>query len=114
MANENEYVPDRQDVIWLQFQPQAGREQAGRRPALVLSPAEYNRKTSLAIVLPITSQIKGYPWEVRLPEGLDVSGVILADQVRSLDWRARNAAKMSRVPPDVLDEVKRKLNVLLP
>lgn len=79
------YIPDRGDIIWLDFNPQAGREQANRRPALVLSPAEYNGKVRLALLCPITSKVKGYPFEVAIPEGLPVSGVVLADQVKSLD-----------------------------
>ncbi|OGL44051.1 MAG: mRNA-degrading endonuclease, partial [Candidatus Schekmanbacteria bacterium RBG_13_48_7] len=84
-------IPDRGDVVWLTFNPHAGHEQSGRRPALVLSPASYNSKTGLAIINPITNQIKGYPFEVAIPEGFAVSGVVLSDQVKSLDWCARNA-----------------------
>ncbi len=86
-----EYVPDRGDVIWLQFNPQAGHEQAGRRPALVISPKAYNRKVGLLICCPITNQKKGYPFEVNLPEGIGITGVILSDQVKSLDWKVRQA-----------------------
>jgi mRNA interferase MazF len=85
------YIPARGDIIWLTFNPQAGHEQAGRRPALVLSPSEYNEKVWLAILCPITSQIKGYPFEVEIPDGLPVTGVVLADQGKSLDWKARQA-----------------------
>lgn len=81
------FVPDRGEVVWLTFDPQAGHEQAGRRPALVLSPAAYNGKVGLALVCPITSRIKDFPFEVHLPEGLPVSGAILADQLMNLDWR---------------------------
>src|SRR5215218_2502163 len=94
-------VPDRGDVVWLDFNPQTGHEQAGRRPALVLSPVAYNRKVGLALVCPITSQVKGYPFEVQMPEGTEVAGVILADQVKSLDWRARRAKVVERVEPGV-------------
>src|SRR2546425_1274360 len=80
-------VPDAGDLVWLSFDPQAGHEQSGRRPALVLSPASYNGKSGLALVCPITSRVKGYPFEVSLPEGSKFAGVILADQLRSLDWR---------------------------
>ncbi len=79
------YVPDCGDAIWLTFSPQTGHEQAGRRPALVLSPGVYNSKVGLAILCPVTDQAKGYPFEVRIPDGLEVAGVILADQVKSLD-----------------------------
>jgi mRNA interferase MazF len=107
------YVPDRGDIVWLAFTPQSGREQAGRRPAVVLTPARYNEKVSLAVCCPITSQVKGYPFEVALPEGLPVSGVVLADQVKSLDWRTRGAALACRVPPGVLEETLLKLGALL-
>jgi mRNA interferase MazF len=107
------YVPQRGDVIWITLNPQAGHEQAGRRPAVVLSPAAYNGKVGLALLCPITSQVKGYPFEVRIPEGLPARGVILADQVKSLDWRARQAERMCTLPPDVITEVLAKLGVLL-
>jgi len=89
------YVPERGDLVWLTFNPQAGHKQAGRRPAVVLSPKAYNGKVGLALFCPITSQVKGYPFEVRLPEGLPVSGSILADQVKSLDWQARQIERIS-------------------
>ena len=85
------YVPNRGDVVWIDFNPQTGHEQAGRRPAIVLSPSAYNGKVGLAILCPITNQAKGYPFEVPIPTGLAVKGVILADQVKSLDWQSRNA-----------------------
>jgi mRNA interferase MazF len=107
------YVPDRGDLVWLDFDPQAGREQAGHRPALVLSPAVYNRAVGLALMCPVTSQVKGYPFEVRLPPDLHVSGVVLADHVKSLDWLASQARRAGRVPPDVLSEVLGKLRTLL-
>jgi len=107
------YVPRRGDVVWITLSPQAGHEQAGRRPAVVLSPAAYNDKVGLAIFCPITSQIKGYPFEVLIPKGLDVSGVILADQVKSLDWRARNAELICTLPAETVTEVLRKLGTLL-
>ena len=88
----SDYAPARGDVVWMHFDPQAGREQAGRQPALVLSPEAYNRRVGLALCCPITSQVKGYPFEVSLPAGLDVAGVVLADQLKSLDWRRRRAA----------------------
>ena len=107
------YVPQRGDVIWITLDPQAGHEQAGRRPAVVLSPGAYNGKAGLAILCPITSQVKGYPFEVRIPGGLPVRGVVLADQVKSLDWKARQAERMCTLPPDVIAEVLAKLGVLL-
>ena len=108
------YYPQQRDLIWLDFNPQLGREQANRRPALVLSPSEYNRKVQLAIVCPITNQIKGYPFEVLLPEGLAVSGVILADQIKSFDWRSRNAEFICQAPIVTGEQVVNKLNILLP
>lgn len=108
-----QYVPDRGDAIWLMFNPQAGSEQSGHRPALVLSPAAYNRKTGLMICCPITSRPKGYPFEVVLPGGLSVTGVVLADQVKNLDWKARQAIFIVQVPDAVVEEVLAKLNTLL-
>jgi mRNA interferase MazF len=107
------YVPDRGDLIWLSFDPQAGREQAGRRPALVLSPASYNGLIGLAFVCPITSQVKGYPFEVRLPSGLPVTGVVLADHLRNIDWQARRADPIGTAPASVVDEVLDRISPLL-
>lgn len=107
------YVPRRSDVVWLSFEPQAGHEQAGRRPALVVSPEAYNSKVGLALVCPVTSHKKGYPFEVDIPAGLDVRGVVLADQLKSLDWRVRRAEFLARVPSEVMDEVIGKLRVLI-
>ncbi len=107
------YIPDRGDVIWISLQPQAGHEQAGRRPAVVLSPSAYNRSAGLAVLCPITSQVKGYPFEVLIPEGLNVRGVVLSDQVKSLDWRARHAEPIGRLPSDVTEEILAKLGALL-
>ena len=107
------YAPERGDVVWLTLNPRVGHEQAGRRPALVCSPAAYNRRVGLAIFCPITSQAKGYPFEVLLPEGLGIGGVILADQVKSLDWRARQAEFICAVPEDIVAETLRKLILLL-
>jgi mRNA interferase MazF len=103
------YVPSRGDVVWLEFNPQAGHEQAGRRPALVVSPREYNGRVGLALLCPITSREKGYPFEVPLPAGLAATGVILADQVKSLDWRARRASLACTAPEGVLGEVVARL-----
>lgn len=107
------YCPKRGDVVWLSFAPQAGHEQAGHRPALTLSPEAYNRKVGLALFCPITSHIKGYPFEVTLPAGLKATGVVLSDQVKSLDWQARSAQFCCRIPEATLEEVRRKLDVLL-
>ena len=107
------YTPIRGDVVWLTFTPQAGHEQAGRRPALVLSPGSYNGKVGLAICCPITTQVKGYPFEVRMPPGLTVGGVVLSDQVKSLDWRAREARFICRLPGATTAEVLEKLGTLL-
>jgi mRNA interferase MazF len=107
------YVPMQGDIVWVDFNPQSGHEQAGRRPALVLSATEYNRKVGLMICCPLTNQVKGYPFEVAMKGVKSVSGVALADQIKSLDWRARNAEKKARVPAKVLAEVIAKTNALL-
>ncbi len=107
------YVPDRGDAVWLTFDPQAGHEQAGRRPALVISPKSYNGRTGLAILCPVTSQVKGYPFEVVVPAGLPIDGAVLSDQVRSLDWRARRASRICRLPVVTVDEVVGKLQTLI-
>ena len=107
------FVPDAGDLVWLTFEPQAGHEQAGRRPALVLSPRSYNQKSGLALACPVISQVKGYPFEVQVPSGCGVSGAILADHLKSLDWSVRRAAKIGRIPPPTLDEVLAKLAPLL-
>lgn len=107
------YVPDTGDLIWLDFNPQVGREQAGRRPAIVLSPRAYNDKASLALVCPVTSRVKGYPFEVPLPKSLPISGVILADHLKSLDWRERRAEKAGRAPKQVVEGVLDRLAPLL-
>ncbi|MFV9504588.1 MAG: endoribonuclease MazF [Oscillochloridaceae bacterium umkhey_bin13] len=107
------YIPRRGEIVWLNFTPQIGSEQAGRRPALVLSPGNYNGKVGLAIFCPITNQRKGYPFEVDLPDDLPVTGVVLADQVKSLDWRSRNAQFACDVPEAVMLEVLQKVSTLL-
>ncbi len=106
-------VPDRGDVVWITLVPQAGHEQVGRRPAVVLSPAAYNGKVGLALMCPITSRIKGYPFEVVLPVGLPVTGVVLSDQVKSLDWRARRAEQICALPRLAVSEILQKLAALL-
>ncbi len=100
-------------MVWVSLSPQAGHEQAGRRPALVLSPIEYNERVGLALMCPVTSKVKGYPFEVTLPEDLEIGGVVLADQVKSLDWRVRRAECACTVPQSVMNEVLGKLNALL-
>ena len=107
------FVPGRSDIVWLNFTPQVGHEQAGHRPALVLSPVEYNSKTNLALLCPITSRVKGYPFEVSLPSGSPVQGVVLADQIKSLDWNARDARLECRTMPQVVNEVLEKVKLLL-
>jgi mRNA interferase MazF len=107
------YCPKRGDVVWLSFTPQTGHEQAGHRPALTLSPESYNKKTGLAIFCPMTIQVKNYPFEVAVSSGDKIPGVILSDQVKSLDWRARGARFYFRAPESVLSEVSSKLSALL-
>ncbi len=107
------FVPDAGDFVWLTFDPQAGREQAGRRPALVLSPKIYNAKSGLALACPITNHAKGYPFEVAVPTGQGTTGVILADHLKSIDWKARHAEPLGRCTDDVMGEVRAKLAALL-
>lgn len=106
-------APERGDLVWLDFDPQAGHEQSGHRPAMVLSRELYNRKAGLALVCPVTSHAKGYPMEVALPPGLKVQGVILADQLKTVDWRARRASHIGRAPDGVVVEVLAKVLALL-
>ncbi|WP_333586342.1 endoribonuclease MazF [Phenylobacterium sp.] len=105
------YVPDRGDIVWLQFDPQAGHEQAGHRLALVLSPARYNAARGMLICCPMTSRIKGYPFEVVVTE--DPPSAVLADQIKSLDWRARHATRKAKAPPEVVAEVQGKISALI-
>jgi mRNA interferase MazF len=107
------YVPDTGDFIWMTFDPQAGREQAGRRPALVLSPRAYNTRSGLAIVCPVTTQQKGYPFEVAIPPGNRATGAILADHLKSVDWKVRRAEKLGRCPEEAMEEVRARLAPLL-
>ena len=107
------FVPDAGDLVWLTFDPQAGREQAGRHPALVLSPKIYNAKSGLAIACPITSQVKGYPFEVAVPAGQGAAGVILVDHLKSIDWKAQRAERLGRCAPEVIEEVRSRLAPLL-
>lgn len=108
-----QYIPDRGDVVWISLNPQAGHEHTGRRPAVVLSPHDYNSRTSLAIFCPITSAIKGYPFEVIIPDNPAIKGVILSDQVKSLDWKARDAEFICDLDNSTLNEVLSKLKSLL-
>ena len=107
------YVPDAGDLVWLTFDPQADHEQRGRRPALILSPRIYNAKTRLAIACPITSHVKGYPFEVELPADGTITGVVLADHVKNLDWDARRVVFEAKAPAEVLSEVRERLRALL-
>lgn len=113
MRLKGEYVPEQGDAVWITLDPQAGHEQAGRRPALVLSPSAYNGRVGLALLCPITTQVKGYPFEVPLPAGLPVAGVVGADQVKSLDWRARKATRIAAVPKEIVTQVVTRLQTLL-
>jgi mRNA interferase MazF len=108
-----EYVPDCGDLVWLDFSPQTGREQVGRRPALILSPRIYNEKAGLAVACPVTNHAKGYPFEVELRSSPKLKGVILADHVKSLDWRQRAAQRIGRISPVQLEEVRDCLRALL-
>ena len=107
------YVPDAGDLVWVTFDPQAGHEQRGRRPALILSPKSYNSRARLAIACPITSQVKGYPFEVPLPPDGAISGVVLADQVKNIDWQARRVEFGAKASAEILTDVRERLRVLL-
>lgn len=107
------YVPDAGDLVWLTFDPRAGHEQRGRRPALIVSPRAYNAKARLAVACPITSHVKGYPFEVALPAGARIAGVVLADHVKILDWQARRVVFEAKASDDVLTEVRERLRALL-
>ena len=113
MVNPEAYAPARGDIVWLQFNPRVGHEQSGRRPALVVSPEAYNRKVGLALMCPITPRVQGYPFEVCLPEGGMITGAILADQIKSLDWRARRAEKAGEASAAIVKEVLGKIGVLV-
>jgi mRNA interferase MazF len=107
------FVPDAGDFVWLTFDPQAGREQAGRRPALVLSPKMYNARSGLLLACPITNQEKGYPFEVAVPSEAGISGVILVDHLKSVDWKVRQAERVGRCPDEPMEIVRAKLAALL-
>ena len=110
---KTEYVPDRGDIVWLNFNPQAGHEQSGKRPAIVISPKKYNSKVGLALFQPITSKQKGYPFEVILPSNLPITGVILSDQIKSLDWKIRDVKYICTVPEKYYREAINKFQVLI-
>jgi mRNA interferase MazF len=110
---KKKYVPHRGDLVWLNFEAQSGHEQSGKKPALVLTPIEYNEKVGLGLFCPVTSQIKGYPFEVLLPDKLPITGVILSDQIKNLDWRVREATFIAKLPDKQVNEVLSKIAVLL-
>ena len=107
------YVPERGDIVWLDFNPQAGHEQRGKRPAFTVSPREYNKRVGLGLFCPITSNIKGYPFEVTIPQKLKVGGAVLSDQLKSLDWKARRASFVCKAPVQVIEEVKARIVALV-
>jgi len=109
-----DYTPEQGDIVWLTLNPQKGHEQSGRRPAVVLSPSSYNMKVGLAIFCPITSKEKGYPFEIKLPDKCSIQGVILVDQVKSLDWRLRKAEYICTISHSLLKEISSRLKLLLP
>jgi mRNA interferase MazF len=105
MVEHNKYIPQKGDIVWLDFQPQTGREQGGRRPAVVISNGNYNKVVGLAIFCPITSEVKGYPFEVALPNDFPISGVVLVDQVKSLDWQKRNAEFIGNLEDKTIERI---------
>ncbi|MEB3228271.1 MAG: endoribonuclease MazF [Synechocystis sp.] len=107
------YIPERGDIVYLNFDPTKGHEQRGYRPALVLSPRSYNLKSTLALLTPITKQQKGYPFEVLLPPGLQTQGVILADQIKCLDWKVRGVKFVESIPDNLVEEVRAKIEPLI-
>lgn len=107
------YIPDRGDLVWLNFSPQKGHEQAGERPALVISHYEYNKKTGLSLFCPVTSVKKNYPFEVNIPEGHKITGVILSDQIKNLDWKARKVKFSSKIDNEIIEEVVGKLTTII-
>jgi mRNA interferase MazF len=113
VSRKSAYVPERADLVWITLDPQAGHEQAGRRPAVVLSPSGYNKAAGLALFCPITSQAKGYPFEILIPPEAPVQGVVLTDQVRSLDWRVRRATRIGELPAETFTQVLQRVHVLL-
>ena len=109
---KKEYIPERGDIVWLNFNPQSGHEQQGKRPAIVISPKEYNEKVGLGLFCPITTKIKDYPFEVKI-ENKKIDGVILSDQIKSLDWKTREIEYITKITPEKINEVINKINVLL-
>jgi mRNA interferase MazF len=107
------YAPSRGEIVWLQFEPQAGHEQSGRRPAVIISPRQYNQKVGLCLCCPVTSKAKGYPFEVELPAGMKVEGVVLCDQLKSLDWKARKARMIGTLPGRSLKEIQARILALV-
>ncbi|MCX7735965.1 MAG: endoribonuclease MazF [Candidatus Kapabacteria bacterium] len=107
------YCPDRGDIVWLDFDPQSGHEQKGRRPAIVISPKDYNAKVGLALCCPITNKVKGYPFEVLLPPDITVKGVIISDQIKSLDWKIRNVEFITKADNKTLKETINKFSTLI-
>jgi mRNA interferase MazF len=107
------YIPSRGDIVYLDFDPTRGHEQRGLRPAFVISPVGYNRKSSLALLMPITTQQKGYPFEVPLPAGLTIQGVILVDQIKCLNWKARGVRFVESAPESVIEDVQAKIEPLV-
>ena len=107
------YAPARGEIVWLQIEPQAGHEESGTRPAVIISPREYNEKVGLCLCCPVTSQAKGYPFEVDLPAGLEVKGVVLCDQVKSMDWKARHARTIGSLPGRSVKEIQARILALI-
>lgn len=113
MVARASYIPTRGDVISIMLDPQSDHEQAGRRPAVILSPAAYNAKVGLALLCPVTGQVKGHPFQVAIPAGLPISGVIVADQIKSLDWQERQMELSCSWPPGIVSEALQKIGALL-
>ncbi len=113
MVGSLEYIPRRGDLVWIDFSPQSGHEQSGRRPAICISPEKYNQIVGLAIFCPITSATKGYPYEVLLPSNLTITGVVLSDQVKSLDWQTREVKYIEQIPETVVSNILAKLHTLI-
>ena len=113
VASARRYVPENGDVVWIDFDPQIGHEQAGRRPAVIVSLGSYNGPTGLALLCPVTNKSKGFPYEVPLPAGAPVTGVVLADHFKSFDWQARRASFIGTVNQDVLDQILDRLASIL-
>jgi len=112
MVKKSYFIPGRGDAVWINFNPQKGREQANKRPAIVISPKIYNQKTGLAIMCPITSQIKNYPFEILIDEN-KIKGAVLSDQLRCLDWRARKISFIQKIKPEAISAIQQKIALLL-